>query len=149
MIEEKDAAVLAIEMQKSGKMQEWQLYVAILSLVVAIATLLIQNFNSALNENVTSAIIAILIVISILSILVNLYRSSSSDSEKHSWYGRITALENLRRSTLNIGKPLKNSMLRMYISGLRTNYQFALLEGRKELADYLKEQIAEHEKMIE
>jgi hypothetical protein len=50
---------------------------------------------------------------------------------------------------LNIGKPLKNSMLRMYISGLRTNYQFALLEGRKELADYLKEQIAEHEKMIE
>jgi hypothetical protein len=147
---EKDRLVK--EMQKSAKVQEWQLNVAFLSLVIAIVTLLVGGGVFAPTERLTSIIIAIvLIVISILSMVLGRFTTSSSDSsEKRSWYERISALERLRLSAL--GKDddeLKKTVLHLYLTGLRTNYQYALLEGRKELGDYLKAQIAEHTRMID
>jgi hypothetical protein len=136
------------EMQKSGRVQEWQLYVAILSLVLAVFTFAIQNLNVVMNESLVSLIIVVLIIVSILSISFKLY-TSTSETESGSWYGRINALENLRRSALIKDEPLRSTMLDLYITGLRKNYQYALLEGRKDLGEYLKEQMTEHERNLE
>jgi hypothetical protein len=46
-------------------------------------------------------------------------------------------------------EPLKSPTLRLYISGLRTNYQYALLERQNELAEYMKKQLAQLEKKLE
>ena len=145
-----DIDTLTEEMRKGARVQEWQLKVAVLSLIIAIATLVVENLYFVFNKIAISLIIGVLIVISIISIFASLHSvSTSSDSEKYSWYGRINAMETLRLSALTNEEPLKTTILKLYISGLRTNYQYALLEGRKELGEYIKEQLIKYERKLD
>ena len=144
-----DIDKLLEETRKGARVQEWQLKVAVLTLVIAIVTLAVENLYIVFNEKTISLIIGILIAISIISIIASLYNPSSLDSEKSSWYERINALETLRLSALAHEEPLKTTTLRLYVGGLRMNYQYALLEGRKELGEYIKEQLVKYEKRLD
>jgi len=145
-----DIDTLTEEMRKGARVQEWQLTIAVLSLIIAIVTLVAENLYFVFDKSAISLIIGVLIVISIICIFASLHSvSTSSDSEKYSWYGRINAMETLRLSALTSEEPLKTTVLRLYISGLRTNYQYALLEGRKELGEYMKEQLVKYEKKLD
>ena len=47
---------------------------------------------------------------------------------------------------VDLGKPALKDLKDAYISGLRIKYQYALIEGKKELAEYLKNEIKDLEK---
>jgi hypothetical protein len=141
--------ILANEMVKSGKMQEWQLYVAVLALIVAIITLVLQNLNITTNVILVSFMVVVILA-ALVAVVSFSSRSASVDPEKRAWYDRIAAAERLRASALSYddSTPLKSTVLRLYVTGLRANYQFALLKRRKELAAYLEKQITTHEEML-
>jgi hypothetical protein len=110
-----------------------QLIVSIIALVGIGATAYLLGSNILL---FVAAIIA-----AVLIALLGL-----KDEEKNSWYRRLNALQGLRLTMEFDPEPLKGTMKTVYRACVDTNYQYALLEGRTELANYLRNMLDEIDK---
>lgn len=105
----------------------------LLQLVVSTAALAL-GLSSYIIGNSALLLLSILVV----AVVVLL---SAVDWEKSTWYRRVNALERLKLQVEFSQPPLKETLKKLYRSGLEMNYQYALLERRTELARRFKEKL--------
>jgi hypothetical protein len=114
--------------------------VGVIDLSIRIAQLIVSIIALAVGISAYYLGSTALLVITLVGIAVILVLGIT-DREKNSWYQRLKALHSLRLKMEFSEEPLKGTIRTLYRSGLETNYQYALLEKRMELANHLKDML--------
>ncbi len=122
--------------EKTKRIGLIDLSVRIIQLLVSIIALAGIGVSAYFIGSTTLLLIAIIaiVIIAFLGLV---------DREKNSWYGRLNALQSQRLKMEISHEPLKGTLRMIYRESLRTNYQYALLEKRMELANDLKSMLDE------
>ena len=121
------------ETRASNRMATWQLGVSLAALIPGIVAALAQSGS-------TVVVIAFVVPIALVLVFVAVYPTNSSGNG--SWYNWVVSREKLRLQDIQAEKHLGTTSFHdLYLTSLRMHYQFALLEGRKELAEYLKQEL--------
>jgi hypothetical protein len=152
MENKKEFKKLKEEMEKSTRIQFFATKIQVLQFITSLVALFVTLISL---ERATNALtfwmitLMILIVVLVVETSFSIFSSSGKNIE-YSWYSRISALEDLRELADARGSnpELRMMILRHYFTGLRKFHQFALLEGRNELAEHYKSEIERLEKIL-
>jgi hypothetical protein len=106
----------------------------VMQLIVSIVALAGVGVSAYYFGSTTLLVITLIAIVVILGLGV-------ADREKNAWYQRLNALQSLRLRMEISREPLKGTIRTLYRSGLETNYQYALLENRVDLANHLKDML--------
>jgi hypothetical protein len=123
-------------MRSNGEFKQ----VGMIDLSIRIAQLVVSIIALAIGISAYYLDSAALFVITLVGIAVILVLGIT-DREKNSWYQRLSALHSLRLKMEFSEEPLRGTIRTLYRDGLETNYQYALLEKRMELANHLKDML--------
>lgn len=121
------------ETKAANRVATWQLVVSLAALIPGVVV-------AASQLGSTAVIAAFVLPIGLVAAFFAAYPSGSSSGGQ--WYAWTEARERLRLLDDYMGEEFgKHAATGLYLSALRMHYQFALVEGRKELAEYLKQEI--------
>lgn len=123
------------ETKAGNRMATWQLVAILVSAVPGVAAAISQSASGVI-------ILAFIVPIALVVAIFFAYNSGSGSSRSGQWVTWIVARERLRLLDKSVKKEFGTGAYHdIYVSSLRMHYQFALVEGKKDLAEYLKQEL--------